>query len=116
MQLVEIRENAVTVDLDWVDVKLLTFVIAHALHHDVGSSTNDPDLTVGYIDTVAAFLAAAGMASWATTTDKEGYTLEQFAEVVAITPEENRRWAARREAVQRAAGILPAAKEAPPAA
>ena len=42
MNLVEIRENAVTVELDWSDVRYLAHLIRHATSHDVGSSTYEP--------------------------------------------------------------------------
>ena len=116
MQLVEIRENAATVELDWADVRLLSFMLRHALQHDVSSGAYDPSMMLSYAETAIAFLQAAGLASWAQTVDEEEYTLDRFAEAVAITPEEHRRWRERCEAAQRAAGILPAAKEAPPAA
>ena len=95
MELVSIRENEVTVELDWADVKLLTFTIRHALSHDVGSATRDTTLTVSYLYTALAFLEAAGMASWAQTVGAEEYTVERFADVVALTPEEERRWEQR---------------------
>ena len=90
MRLVSIRENEVRVDLDWADVKLLGHMIRHAISHDVGSTTHDPDMVVSYADTVLAFLEAAGMASWAHTVDYNKFTLERFGRVVALTPEEHR--------------------------
>ena len=113
MRLVGIRENEVTVELDWADVKYLTFMIRHAISHDVGSRSHEPTMLVTYAETAEAFLEAAGMASWAHTTDEEAYTLERFHQVVQLTPEEHRRWRERVEAAQRGAGILPAATEAP---
>ncbi len=92
MQLVSIRENAATVELDWADVRLLSYMIRHAIRHDVGSSTTEPTLFVSYADTALAFLEAAGMASWAHTVEEEKYTLEEFALVAPITPEEEARW------------------------
>ena len=115
MRLVGIRENEVTVELDWADVKYLTFMIRHAIRHDVGSTTSEPTMVVTYAETAEALLLAAGMASWAHTVDDERYTVERFLDVVQLTPEEERRWRERVEAAQRAAGILPAATEAPPA-
>ncbi len=94
MQLVGIRENAVTVELDWSDVKYLAHIIRHAIRHDVGSSTYEPTMTVTYAETAEAFLYAAGMASWAHTVDEKTFTLERFLEVVPITPEE---WRAEQE-------------------
>ncbi len=67
MNLVAIRENAVTGELDWSDVKYLTHLIRHAITHDVGSSTYEPTMVVTYAETAEAFLLAAGMASWAQT-------------------------------------------------
>ena len=95
MNLVGIRENAVTVELDWADVKYLTHIIRHAVRHDVGSSTREPTMLVTYAETVEAFLYAGGMASWAQTVEEEEYTLERFAEVVPITNAEEARWQAR---------------------
>ncbi len=101
MNLVDIRENAITVELDWADVRLLAYMLRHAVLHDVGSATAEPVATVSYADTAIAFLEAAGMASWAHTVEEEEYTLERFAEAVPITPDEERRWRERCEAVQR---------------
>ena len=115
MRLVGIRENEVTVELDWADVKYLTFIIRHGISHDVASTTSEPTMFVSYAETAEALLLAAGMASWAHTVDEENYTVERFLEVVQLTPEEHRRWRERCEAAQRELGILPAATEAPPA-
>ena len=119
MRLVGIRENEVTVELDWSDVKYLTFLIRHAISYDVGSSSYEPTMLVSYAETVRAFLEAAGMASWAYTIEEEKFTLERFHQVVPITPEEHRAEqerfaAARRERGRTAPGS--AGAEAPPAA
>ena len=116
MKLVSIRENEIRVDLDWADVKYLAHCIRHAISHDAGSTTSQPTLFLSYAETAEALLLAAGMASWAHTTDEEEYTVERFLDVVQLTPEEERRWRERCEAAQREAGILPAATEAPPPA
>ena len=116
MRLVGIRENEVTVDLDWADVKYLAHCIRHAISHDVGGSLAAPTMFVSYAETAEGLLLAAGMASWAQTVGEETYSLEQFLDVVQLTPEEERRWRERCEAAQREAGILPAAAEVPPAA
>ncbi len=96
MQLVEIRENAVTVELDWSDVKYLTYLIRHAIRHDVGSSTYEPTMVVTYAETAEAFLLAGGMASWAQTVTPEEYTLDTFREMVPITAGERAAEEARR--------------------
>ncbi len=101
MQLVEIRENAVTVELDWSDVKYLAHIIRHAIRHDVGSTSYEPTMVVTYAETAEALLLAAGMASWAGTDERRDYTLERFADVVQLTPEEERRWQERCAVAQR---------------
>ena len=116
MKLVSIRENEIRVDLDWADVKYLAHCIRYAISHDVGGSLAAPTMFVSYAETAEGLLLAAGMASWAHTTDEEEYTVERFLDVVQLTPEEERRWRERCEAAQREAGILPAATEAPPPA
>ena len=116
MQLVSIRENELRVDLDWADVKLLAHIIRHAISHDVGSTVHDPDMITSYADTALAFLEAGGMASWAHTVEYQTFTLERFAQVVALTPEEWRaeqeRFAVARREMQRERRP----REAPPAA
>ncbi len=103
MQLVSIRENEIRVDLDWADVKLLAYIIRHAISHDVGSTSANPTLYVSYADTALAFLEAAGLASWAHTVEEKDYTLEEFALTACITPEEEARWEQQcREAKQTA--------------
>ena len=118
VKLVDIRENAATVELDWADVKLLTHILRYALFHDVGSTTHDPDLTLSYVDTTIAFLEAAGMATWAHTVEEEKYTLERFARVVALTPAEHRAEQERFAAAARGqrTGQAPATEAPPPAA
>ncbi len=117
MNLVEIRENAVTVELDWSDVKYLTHIIRHAISHDVGSTTHEPTLVVTYAETAEALLLAGGMASWAQTVGEEEYTVERFAEVVPLTPEEEARWQQRVRESQRDRAAEEARKvERPPAA
>ena len=122
MQRVGIRENAVTVELDWADVTYLAHIIRSAVRHDFGSSTREPTMLGTYAETVEAFLLAAGMASWAQTVDEANYTLECFAEVVPVTEEEQARWRARVAAAQREMGRPAegkdgeAEREKPPAA
>ena len=119
MQLVEIRENAVTVELDWADVKYLTHIIRHAIRHDVGSTTYEPTMIITYAETAEAFLLAGGMASWAQTVREEKYSVEAFLAVVPITEVEERaereRFAAARREMERCA-TPPASAEPPPAA
>ena len=119
MQLVEVQENAVTVELDWADVRYLAFIIRHAIRHDVGSTTHEPTMVVTYAETAEAFLLAGGMAGWAQTVREEKYDLERFLEVVPITREEwqaeqERFGAARREREHKPS--TSARAEAPPAA
>ena len=116
MQLVEIRENAVAVELDWSDVNYLTHIIRHAIRHDVGSTTYDPTMVVTYAETAEAFLEAAGMASWAHTVEEKEYTLERFAQVVPITAEEWRAEQERFAAARREMERERRPREAPPAA
>ena len=119
MRLVGIRENEVTVELDWADVKYLTFMIRHAISHDACSHSHEPTMLVTYAETAEAFLEAAGMASWAHTTDEEAFTLERFHQVVPLTPQERRaeeeRFAAARRTLERKPPAS-AGAEAPPAA
>ena len=65
VELVAIRENAATVELDWVDVRLLTRMLRFAISHDVCSGAYDASMMLSYALTAVAFLEAAGMASWA---------------------------------------------------
>ncbi len=65
MQLVSIRENAVTVDFDWGDVRLLTYALEYAKQYDVLGDANDWGMAIGHLEATIAFLHAAGMASWA---------------------------------------------------
>jgi hypothetical protein len=116
VELVAIRENAATVELDWVDVRLVTHMLRFAIRHDVCGDAYDASMMLSYALTAVAFLEAAGMASWAQTIGEEDYTLDHFRENFPITPEEHRRWRERCEAAPREAGILPAATEAPPPA
>ncbi len=121
MQLVGIRENAVTVELDWADVKYLTHIIRHAIRHDVGSTTYDPTMVVTYAETAEAFLLAGGMASWAQTVREEKYSVEAFLQVVPITEVEERAErerfaAARREVERERKPPASASAEPPPAA
>ena len=117
MQLVEIRENAVTLELDWADVKYLTYIIRHAIVTDFGHEARDHTMFVTYAETVEALLLAAGMASWAGVDDGRDYTLERFADVVQLTPEEERRWRERCAEAQREYAAEQARKaERPPAA
>ena len=116
MQLVEIRENAVTVELDWSDVRYLAFIIRHAISYDVGSSAHEPTMFVTYADTVEALLLSGGMASWAQTTDEKEYSLERFLEVVPVTPAEHRAEEERRAASRREMERERRPREAPPAA
>ena len=107
MELVNVKENEIQVTLDWADVRLLTYMIRHALMHDVGGTAADPTLMVSYADTAVAFLEAAGLASWAHTVPEEDYTLKEFAQTFPVTPEEDRaekeRWAAAKREKQPAA-------------
>ncbi len=96
MQLVAIRENAVTVELDWGDVRLLTYALEHAKRYDVLSTANDWNMAMGYLEATVAFLYAAGMASWAQTVTPEEYTLDTFRELVPITAAERAAEEARR--------------------
>ena len=112
MQLIAIRENAATVEFDWSDVKYLTYIIRHAIAHDVGSTASEPVMLVTYAETAGALLLAAGMASWAHTVDEEEFSLARFLEVVQVTPEDERRWRERVAEAQREH----ARKSTPPAA
>ncbi len=96
MKLIGIRENAITVDLEWGDVKLFTHVMEYALRYDVMGDAHDWNMAIGYFEATLAFLKAAGMASWAQTVTPEEYTLEQFLEMTPITTAERAAEEARR--------------------
>ena len=101
MKLLDIRENAITAELDWGDVKLLTHVIEYAMKYDVMSDAADWGMAIGYLESTLAFLKAAGMASWAQTVEEKEYTLEEFLAMTPITSKERRRWEARCREAQR---------------
>ena len=88
MKLIGIKEDAITVDLNWIDVRLLTYVCEYAKQHDVLGDASDWNMAMGYLEATVAFLYAGGMASWAQTVNPEEYTLERFRELVPITAAE----------------------------
>src|SRR3712207_5713647 len=90
MQLVSIRDDEITVELNWGDVALLLHVGEHAKQHDVMGQAHDWGMAIGYLEATVAFLQAAGMASWARTVGDESYILERFRELVPITAAERR--------------------------
>ncbi len=89
MDLVNIRENALTVDLDWADCTLLAHLIRHALNRDALHDAADWNMAHGYARTVLALLEAGGMATWAHTTTEDEYTLEHFRTVAPVVREED---------------------------
>ncbi len=97
MKLVSIRENALTVELDWQDCTLLAYLIRKALSYDALHDADNWPLAHGYAQTVAALLEAGGLASWAHTTSEEEYTLEQFRTVAPVTKQNRAKQQARRE-------------------
>ncbi len=88
MDLVNIRENALTVDLDWADCLLLAHLIREALRHDALHDADNWTQTHGYARTVLALLEAGGMATWAHTTTEDEYSLEHFRTVAPVTRED----------------------------
>ncbi len=111
MHLVSIRENALTVELDWQDCTLLAHLIREALSFDALHDADNQSMTFAYAQTVAALLEAGGLASWAYTVTEEEYTLEQFRTVAPVTREDRARLDGRRAARcgQQAAEPAPAA-------
>ena len=98
MQLVDIRENAVTVELDWQDCTLLAYLIREALSFDALHDADNQSMTFAYAETVAALLEAGGLASWAHTVTEDEYTLEQFRTVAPVTKDNRAKrqaWVAR---------------------
>ena len=95
MELVSIRENALTVELSWGDCNHLAHIIQRAIERDALSDTADFALTDAYARTVLALLQAGGMATWAYTCTREEFTLEEFRAVAPTTPEDRARAEAR---------------------
>ncbi len=56
-----------------------------ALGWDALHDADNWSLTYGYARTAAALLEAAGLASWAYTTERENFTLEEFRTVAPVT-------------------------------
>ncbi len=96
MKLVDIRENAIAVELDWQDCTLLAYLLREALSYDALHGADNWSLTHGYARTTAALLEAAGLASWAYTTARENFTLDEFRTVAPVTKEHRAKWQARR--------------------
>ena len=96
MKLIGIKEDAITVDLNWIDVRLLTYVCEYAKQYDVLGNASDWNMAMGYLEATVAFLYAAGMASWAQTVTPEEYTFDTFREMVPITSAERAAEEARR--------------------
>ena len=90
MKLIDIKENAITVELDWGDVALLSYVCREAMAHDAIGDAHDFSMTWGYVETLVSFFEAAGMASWADTVSKDEYTIERFRLVVPVTAKQRR--------------------------
>ena len=101
MELVSIRENALTVELDWADCTLLAYIIREALSFDALHDADNWSMTHGYAQTVAALLEAGGMASWAYTTEQERFILEDFRTVAPVTKDNRVKRNARIERAQR---------------
>ncbi len=109
MQLVDIRENAVTVELDWQHCTLLAYLIREALTFDALGNADNQSMTYGYAQTVAALLDAGGLASWAYTVEREDFTLEQFRTVAPVTKDNRAKAAARRAPGRQPGDSAPAA-------
>ncbi len=110
MELVNIRENALMVDLDWADCLLLAHLIQEALRHDALHDADNWTQTHGYARTIIALLEAGGMATWAHTTTAEHFTLEHFRTVAPVTREDAAKEEARiARARQRVASRRPVA-------
>ncbi len=95
MKLVDIRENAIAVELDWQDCTLLAYLIREALSFDALHDADSQSMTFAYVQTVAALLDAAGLASWAYTVERENFTLEQFRTVAPVTKDNRAKRQAR---------------------
>ena len=106
MKLIGIKEDAITVDLNWIDVRLLTYVCEYAKQYDVLGTASDWNMAMGYLEASVAFLYAAGMASWAQTVTPEEYTLDTFREMVPITAGERAAEEARRMEERQRHGIV----------
>ena len=96
MKLVDIRENAIAVELDWQDCTLLAYLIREALSCDALHDADNWSLTYGYARTAAALLETAGLASWAHTVKEDEYTLEPFRTVAPVTKDNRAKRQARR--------------------
>ncbi len=89
MELVNIRENALTVRLDWSDCTMLAHLCRRALEHDALHDARAYSLADGYARTLIALFEAGGMATWAHTTTEDEYTLEHFRTVAPVVREED---------------------------
>ena len=96
MELVKIAENALTVELSWSDCSLLAHLCREALLHDALGEAVQFGLADGYARTLIALFEAGGMATWAHTTTREEYTIEQYRQVEPITKAEHARKEERR--------------------
>ena len=104
-----IRQNALTVELDWQDCTLLAYLIREALTFDALGNVDNQSMTYGYAQTVAALLDAGGLASWAYTVTEEEYTLEQFRTVAPVTKDNRAKAASHRAARRQPDDSTPAA-------
>ncbi len=114
MKLIDIKEDALTVELNWIDVRLLTYVCEYAKQYDVLGTAHDWNMAMGYLEAMVACLYADGMASWAQTVTPEEYTLAEFCQMVPITAAERAAEEARRleERAERTGQPAPPAKGA----
>ena len=104
MELVNIRENALTVELSWGDCTHLGMLIRRALDSDALHDAPDYGLADAYAYTALALLEAGGMASWAYTVEREGFTLEDFRAAAPATREDRAKAEARLAAAGRRTG------------
>ena len=107
MQLVNIRENALTVELDWADCTLLAYLLREALSYDALHDADNWSMAHGYAQTVAALLEAGGMATWAYTVEQENFTLDEFRTVAPVTKDNRAKKQARLARYRRPAGSAP---------
>ncbi len=88
MQLINVAENALTVELSWSDCTLLAHLCRRALQADTLHDAPEYGIADGYARTLIALFEVGGMASWAHTVERDRFTIEHFREVVQLTKPE----------------------------
>ena len=108
MKLLGIEENAVIVELDWSDTRLLSHLCRYALERAALADAPNWPAPAGHATALVAFLEAAGLASYApfvaTIAEPEKYSLDGFRELyplrgqhAAWAERQSGRWSAARE-------------------